>query len=78
MARPCRWTNEAVSLDNFGGMRGVARCGESWRASVKRAGKSWGARTVKVLGYICSKMVKVGQLPVMRDGTKMVKVGELP
>ena len=24
--RPCRWTNEAVSLDNFGGMRGVARC----------------------------------------------------
>ena len=21
---PCRWTSEAVSLDNFGGMRGVA------------------------------------------------------
>ena len=32
-------------MDNFGGMRGVALAArrESWRASVKRAGKSWGA-----------------------------------
>ena len=55
--RDAELRGEAVSLDDFGGMRGVAlaaRRVESWRASVKRAGKSWGARTVKVLGYICS------------------------
>ena len=49
VARPCRWTNEAVSLDNFGGVCAAYRSslrGASWRASVKRAGagkKSWGA-----------------------------------
>ena len=36
--RPCRWTSEAVSLDNFGGMRGVELAARheslGWRASV--------------------------------------------
>ena len=56
--RPCRWTSEAVSLDNFGGVC-VARCAarELARASVKRApvkAGAWRGR-VKVLGlYICS------------------------
>jgi hypothetical protein len=41
--RPCRWTSEAVSLDNFGGMRSSlrgARVGA--RVSKTGPGKSWG------------------------------------
>ena len=66
VARPCRWTSEAVSLDNLGGMRGVARCAARELARVGKTGYGpvkAGARTVKVLGYICSKMVKVGSCP---------------
>ena len=37
--RPCRWTNEAVSLDNFGGMRGVARCAARELARVGKTGR---------------------------------------
>ena len=39
VARPCRWTNEAVSLDNFGGMRGVARCAARELARVGKTGR---------------------------------------
>ena len=67
----------AVSLDNFGGMRGVARC---TARELARVGKTKpvkaGARTVKVLGYIRLQNVKGWQLPVIR--TKIVTVGELP
>ena len=48
-------------------MRCVARCAARELARVHKTGryKSWGARTVTVLGYICSKMVvvKVGSCP---------------
>ena len=37
--RPCRWTNEAVSLDNFGDMRGVARCAARELARVGKTGR---------------------------------------
>ena len=64
VARPCRWTSEAVSLDNLGGMRGVARCAARELARVgKTKPVKAGARTVNLLGYICSKMVKAGSCP---------------
>ena len=73
-----------MSLDNFGGVRGVARCAarESWLARVGKlngpvkAGEARLGVDGKSSGlYFCSKMVKVGA--AARDSTKMVKVGEL-
>ena len=78
---PCRWTSEAVSLDNFGGMRGVARCAARELARVGKlngpvkAGARLGADG-KSFGLYLLLNGKSWQLP--GDSTKMVKVGELP
>ena len=56
---------EAVPLDKFVGMRGVARCAARVGARLCKTKpvKAGARQTVKVLGYICSKMVKVSSCP---------------